>query len=222
VEPLVREQEFGNLQDEEFKSFREEQQRVGRFFYRFPTGESGADVYGRVYQWWECWVRKVNLRPGVEHADAIIVVCHGLTMRCLLMQLYGWSPNTFATIWNANNCDAYVLKLDVTQPGDSPYVLDHVEGDYPRSTLDVVVTFTDGNERTLPLDDYLSIAPPRTTRVSDAARLLAQQHGFDQQTVASIDFFAARAGFNKELVSPPRWRRASALSSPTSVPQPAG
>ena len=47
IEPRVREQEFGNLQGDEFKAFRAEQMRVGRFFYRFPTGESGADVYGR-------------------------------------------------------------------------------------------------------------------------------------------------------------------------------
>lgn len=101
IEPRVREQEFGNLQGDEFKSFRTEQLRVGRFFYRFPTGESGADVYGRLCSWWEGWVRGVNLRPGCERADALIVVSHGLTMRLILMQLYGWSPNTFSTIWNA-------------------------------------------------------------------------------------------------------------------------
>ena len=25
-------------------------------------------------------------------------------MRLILMQLYGWSPNTFHTVWNADNC----------------------------------------------------------------------------------------------------------------------
>jgi len=211
IEPRVREQEFGNLQGDEFREFRNQQQQVGRFFYRFPTGESGADVYGRVCQWWESWVRRVNLRPGYETADALIVVCHGLTMRMILMQLYGWSPNTFATIWNANNCDAYVLRLELSRPGDSPYVLDRSVGDYPRSTLEVVVTFTDGSEKTLPLHDYLSIAPPRTTRADEAARLLSAQHGIDPSTIATVDFFAARAGFNKDLVPKYRERRASAV-----------
>jgi broad specificity phosphatase PhoE len=41
--PRLREQEFGNLQSDEFNKYREEQKRVGRFWYRFPTGESGAD-----------------------------------------------------------------------------------------------------------------------------------------------------------------------------------
>jgi phosphohistidine phosphatase SixA len=41
--PRLREQEFGNTQSTVFKAYREEQKRVGRFWYRFPTGESGAD-----------------------------------------------------------------------------------------------------------------------------------------------------------------------------------
>ena len=260
IEPRVREQEFGNLQGDEFRSSRTEQMRVGRFFYRFPTGESGADVYGRLCSWWEGWVRGVNLRPGCERADALVVVSHGLTMRLVLMQLYGWSPNTFSTIWNAGNCDMYVLKRDLSRPGHSPYEICRREGDYPHSTLDVEVTMADGrcapprrpptpthppthgapapgapapvlcalpasarataepappppppprSERTLPLNDYLSIAPPRTTRPAEAARMLAKQHGIDLHSIVDVDFFASRAGYNKDVVSPRRNKRAS-------------
>lgn len=53
IEPRIREQEFGNLQDDTFIQLRADQRAVGRFFYRFPTGESGADVYDRVKQWWK-------------------------------------------------------------------------------------------------------------------------------------------------------------------------
>ena len=41
--PRLREQEFGNTQSADFQQYRQEQKRVGRFWYRFPTGESGAD-----------------------------------------------------------------------------------------------------------------------------------------------------------------------------------
>lgn len=41
--PRLREQEFGNTQSADFQRYRQEQKRVGRFWYRFPTGESGAD-----------------------------------------------------------------------------------------------------------------------------------------------------------------------------------
>ena len=117
IDPRVREQEFGNLQGDEFKSQRAEQKRVGRFWYRFPTGESGADVYDRTKQWWDSAVMQHNLRPGFEPVDNIVVVTHGLTMRFILMQLFGWSPHTFSTVWNAGNCDMYVLKYDASLRG---------------------------------------------------------------------------------------------------------
>ena len=39
VEPRIREQEFGNLQGDDFDTFRQQQKQVGRFWYRFPTGK---------------------------------------------------------------------------------------------------------------------------------------------------------------------------------------
>ncbi|KAM3688090.1 hypothetical protein ACB098_10G126500 [Castanea mollissima] len=49
VEPRLREQDFGNFQDRE-KMRHEKAIRMlyGRFFYRFPNGESAADVYDRI------------------------------------------------------------------------------------------------------------------------------------------------------------------------------
>ena len=50
IEPLIREQEFGNIQDDEWLKGGKvgaQRQSVGRFFYRYPTGESGSDVYSR-------------------------------------------------------------------------------------------------------------------------------------------------------------------------------
>ena len=48
-EPRLREQDFGNFQDptqmdEVFK----ERQKFGRFYFRFPNGEAGTDVFDRV------------------------------------------------------------------------------------------------------------------------------------------------------------------------------
>lgn len=45
----VREQDFGNFQVEErMQAVKQTRQRFGRFFYRFPEGESAADVFDRV------------------------------------------------------------------------------------------------------------------------------------------------------------------------------
>jgi hypothetical protein len=47
-EVQLREQDFGNFQDAVGKAQeKSERLRFGRFFYRFPNGESGADVYDR-------------------------------------------------------------------------------------------------------------------------------------------------------------------------------
>jgi len=107
IESRIREQEFGNVQTEDFRVQREEQQKNGRFWYRFATGESGADVYDRVKSWWFESVLNVNTRIGYEPIDAMVVVTHGLTMRFVLMQLFSWSPTTFHSVWNADNCDLY-------------------------------------------------------------------------------------------------------------------
>lgn len=47
-EVQLREQDFGNFQNAAEKAQeKSERLRFGRFFYRFPNGESGADVYDR-------------------------------------------------------------------------------------------------------------------------------------------------------------------------------
>ncbi|TYH40815.1 hypothetical protein ES332_D12G272800v1 [Gossypium tomentosum] len=48
-EPRIREQDFGNFQDrEKMRLDKALRLRYGRFFYRFPNGESAADVYDRI------------------------------------------------------------------------------------------------------------------------------------------------------------------------------
>lgn len=188
VEPRIREQEFGNVQTEEFAEMRREQQEVGRFCYRFPTGESGADVHDRVKSWWFESVLSVNDRVGYPHVDALVVVTHGLTMRFVLMQLYGWSPTTFHTVWNAGNCDVYVLRKNLHKPGLSPYVLDPSLGDMPKSSIDVVVESqpnpdTEKSLVTPPsttgiytIQDYLSLPSPRTRQFDALKEKLLEQY----------------------------------------------
>ena len=134
-------------------------------------------------------VLNLNLRPNVAPVDTLVVVTHGLTMRLILMQLFGWSPNTFHTIWNAGNCDCYVLRKDEGVPGRSPFVLCRESGDTPRSSRLLRVRFADGSVRQLALDDYLSLASPRGRQTEAAKRMLAAQHGLDPRTIASIDFY---------------------------------
>lgn len=48
-ETRLREQDFGNFQDpEEMDRVFKERQNFGRFYYRFPNGEAGTDVFDRM------------------------------------------------------------------------------------------------------------------------------------------------------------------------------
>eukprot|EP00747_Dinoflagellata_sp_TGD_P089960 gnl/TRDRNA2_/TRDRNA2_164513_c0_seq5.p1 gnl/TRDRNA2_/TRDRNA2_164513_c0~~gnl/TRDRNA2_/TRDRNA2_164513_c0_seq5.p1 ORF type:complete len:588 (-),score=78.22 gnl/TRDRNA2_/TRDRNA2_164513_c0_seq5:463-2226(-) len=189
VEPRIREQEFGNTQGKQFKTYRLEQRTVGRFWYRFPTGESGSDVYDRTTQWWDSTLMTYNSRPGCDHVDNVVVITHGLTMRFILMQLFGWSPNTFHTVWNADNCDMYVLKKNLTLKGHDPYQLSEEEGDMPRSSIRLILELDSGERRRIQLDDWLSIPPPRTVQRTLVKEKIREQHGIDPSTIVSIDFF---------------------------------
>eukprot|EP00439_Symbiodinium_sp_Y106_P068480 s1502_g11.t1 len=135
VDPRIREQEFGNLQGDNFVGLRQESTKIRRFWYRFPTGESGADVYDRTRQWWDSMMdRHLMEQSG---ASSIIVVTHGLTMRLILMQLFHWSPNTFHTVWNPDNCAMYVLQKNMSSSAHYPYFVDEAEGDRIMSSIDL-------------------------------------------------------------------------------------
>lgn len=46
---LKQQQQFGNFQNhEEMRKAKKDRGQFGRFYYRFPQGESGLDVYTRV------------------------------------------------------------------------------------------------------------------------------------------------------------------------------
>ena len=131
----------------------------------------------------------VNTRAGFAPVDALVVVTHGLTMRFILMQLFGWSPTTFHSVWNADNCCIYVLRRDLSKPGASPYVLDPKYGDMPRSSIDVVVQLKNSKTKlALKLQDYLSVPPPRTTRIGLIGQMLAAQY---PDKIANPDDIAA-------------------------------
>lgn len=108
-EPRIREQEWGNFQDPtHMPNAFKERNLVGRFFYRFPSGESGADVYDRVSGFLETLFR------NFEHRDVsqnFVIVTHGLFIRLFLMRYYKYSVNKFERISNFKNCEMVVMEM---------------------------------------------------------------------------------------------------------------
>lgn len=126
-DPLIREQEYGNFQRDDAARCIAEQRRVGEFFYRWPTGESGADVYLRVQQWWQGVLSHINLLESDSEYDnkyeTVIIVAHAITIRILMMHIMGWSPHIFQVVLDVRNCGHYVLDRDLQKDGWAPYVL---------------------------------------------------------------------------------------------------
>jgi broad specificity phosphatase PhoE len=109
-EPRLREQDFGNFQNaDDMNRCRVERQEFGSFYYRFPQGESGADVYDRVSTFIETMHREF-LKPTC--GQNFVLVSHGLTARLFLMRYFHWEVEKFHRLWNLQNCQIVVCELN--------------------------------------------------------------------------------------------------------------
>ena len=109
-EPRIREQDWGNFQNvEETKQFKQERKIYGSFYYRFANGESGADVFDRVSSFFETLHRHFQ---DPDFPPILIIITHGVTLRCFLMRWYHWSVKKFEKLKNPDNCDYVIMELN--------------------------------------------------------------------------------------------------------------
>lgn len=109
-EVQLREQDFGNFQDTEGKKREKaERLRFGRFFYRFPNGESGADVYDRMTIFEDHLVRDINAGRFADNSS-LVLVTHGLALRVFLMRWFHWTVDQFMSVFNPPNAEPLVLE----------------------------------------------------------------------------------------------------------------
>lgn len=119
-EPRIREQDFGNFQDrEKMRVEKETRRRYGRFFYRFPDGESAADVYDRITGFRETLRADIDIGrfqppsplggPPAPEMN-LVLVSHGLTLRVFLMRWYKWTVRQFEGLANLDNGGALVMQ----------------------------------------------------------------------------------------------------------------
>ena len=96
ADPLYgSEQQFGNYQDfEAMRAAKAERKKFGRFYYRFPYGESGVDVYDRATGKEH---RTMAQREGAGRPD--MTPCLGcLGCRCSSAWLALWFPGFISTM----------------------------------------------------------------------------------------------------------------------------
>ena len=77
----------------------------GWFYYRYAGGESPADCFDRTSGFIDSMLRQTE-RKGV---DSVVVVTHGLTLRCFVMRFLHLTVDEFEAIDNPGNCDVVTI-----------------------------------------------------------------------------------------------------------------
>jgi len=148
-----------------------ERRTFGRFFFRFPNGERGLDVYNRCSSFLATLSRDIkqidqrysyaqqndvrrnesdvgdngnsnissgnnnnnNREDAMENMN-ILVVCHGLTLRLLLMRYFQLTVEEFENSYNSQNAKLVVMNRFVyddddahDDPGNRKYYCTHSE-----------------------------------------------------------------------------------------------
>jgi len=101
-----------------------ERNLVGRFYFRFETGESAADVYDRVGMFTDSLFYETDHSTSSTSGKrkVFIIVAHGMVMRLFMMRYFRKSVEEFDKMPNPKNCEAWVLKKN--QCGDGSFRYD--------------------------------------------------------------------------------------------------
>jgi len=158
-EPRIAEQQFGNFQNpHKVRTAKSERRMFGRFFFRFPNGEAGLDVYNRVSSFLATLsrdIRQLDELYSIQHQndtdsttavsssvstrtttpnrkDAmetmnILVVCHGLTLRLLLMRYFQLTVEEFENSYNSQNAKLVVMDRFVDKKSGREFYRLHEE-----------------------------------------------------------------------------------------------
>ena len=80
----------------------------GWFYYRFQGGESPADCYDRTSGFLESLMRQT----ARKRVDRVLIVAHGLTIRCFVMRFLHLTVEQFDSLANPANCDIVTLAFE--------------------------------------------------------------------------------------------------------------
>jgi broad specificity phosphatase PhoE len=108
-EPRLREQEWGHLRSmEECIEIETQRDSYGTFYFRIPDGESAADVYDRVSDFFNTLYRDFAKK---DYPDNAVMVTHGMSIRLFLMRWFHFTVEEFELIANPLNCAVVVMEL---------------------------------------------------------------------------------------------------------------
>jgi len=106
-EMLIREQDFGNFDKPIMEELHQEKRHFGQFYYRFPEGESPADVYTRASVFLETLYRRW------EHSleDNLVVVSHSMFLLVFMTRFFRYTIEDYYKFETLENCELVVLEI---------------------------------------------------------------------------------------------------------------
>lgn len=107
-DPRLREVDRGYGSAEGFVAQQVLRERHGWFYYRFDGGESPADCYDRVSAFVDSMFRQAE-RKGSRR---ILIVSHGLTIRCLVMRFLHLAVEDYDRMDNPDNASVIEIAYD--------------------------------------------------------------------------------------------------------------
>lgn len=111
-EPRLREQEWGYLRSyEELLRLKKERKEYGVFYYRFPGGEAGTDVYDRINDLLGSLHRDFS-EP--DYPQNCILITHSLAIRLFIMRWFHLTVEEFEEMCSPKNAELIILEYDKT------------------------------------------------------------------------------------------------------------
>jgi len=108
-EPRLREQEWGHLRSlEQCNAVDAERDAYGTFYFRIPDGESAADVYDRVSDFFNTLFRDFK-KPGFP--PNAVMITHGMAIRLFIMRWFHFTVDEFEELCNPANCAIVTMEL---------------------------------------------------------------------------------------------------------------
>lgn len=108
-DPRIREQEWGHLRTvEECERVEREREEFGTFYYRIPDGESCADVFDRMSDFFNTLHRDFD---KIDFPENCVLITHGTSIRCILMRWFHWTVEEFEATENPKNCELFEMEL---------------------------------------------------------------------------------------------------------------
>lgn len=122
-EPRLREQEWGYLRTyDELKKLKKERKEYGIFYYRFPGGEAGTDVYDRINDLLGSLHRDF-LEP--DYPQNCVLITHSLAIRLFIMRWFHLTVEEFEEMCSPPNGELVILEYD--KPSDEYRLITRIE-----------------------------------------------------------------------------------------------